>query len=446
MKKCFESVVRSREIAAFLLATGCLTAPGAFGMQDGQTATWHRFHHPDGTPVALDHGEDLSVWPNAVSCANSDPWIAEHHDQIRQMRPRLLLVNFANDVEEAKPMQLFADLIAAVEESSRYHGYAHPDAPIFLDYETWKYVDLRDPGSTEGNSPAAPIKPDVEAPAINCDYGGFFTDEFAVHLGVRDPGDPARFLRLDELVDRGFVHELWFTASPDGKFRTLECVELKPLYDEQFRPVPGEYRQSGNGGDDDQPWTGRSLRLNGLNHTRGIGCGMENLGHSFEGMSHGGAIPYFTHYFREFAGFDLDERFDLPFESFYRLWGEDKGIEYPDAQTAIVRDALTTWTLENYRAQAGNVHFPPNGRRHYDQDNPSPVLSNIEHWRCHDGPGGEDLYEPWTNAVLEPYAALAPDCMGKWQVYWRQNIPGLDNRSIDDNGRRMKNWWVFLFY
>ena len=111
-----------------------------------------------------------------------------------------------------------------------------------------------------------------------------------------------------------------------------------------------------------------------------------------------------------------------------------------------MKDGEKRWTLKPYAAPAGNVHFPPNGRSHYDQANTQPVLSTIEDWRIGSGPGGRDLAKPWTNAALEPYARLAPDCMGKWLVYWRQNVPGYQNKSRDDQGRRMKNWWVFLFY
>jgi hypothetical protein len=37
-------------------------------------------------------------------------------------------------------------------------------------------------------------------------------------------------------------------------------------------------------------------------------------------------------------------------------------------------------------------------------------------------------------------------CMGAWLVYWRQNMPGYDNKQKDDDGKAMKNWWPFLFY
>jgi hypothetical protein len=45
-----------------------------------------------------------------------------------------------------------------------------------------------------------------------------------------------------------------------------------------------------------------------------------------------------------------------------------------------------------------------------------------------------------------PYYSVAPDCMGPWLVYWRMNMPGLDNPCLDNAGQPMKNWWVFLFY
>lgn len=399
----------------------------------------------DGTPLPLNDPADTTVWPNKVSRANSDEWIVRNHDRIRVMRPRILMINFSNQVEPSKPMRLATDLIAALKESSRYHGYKDPNAPAFLEYSVWRYVDLRDPGATKGNTSRAPIKKHVEPPHINCDYGGFFTEEFARHIGVRDPRNRERYLRLDELIDQGYVHEVWFTAAPSGDFRCLECVEMKPVYDEQFRRLPGRYVQAGNGGDEDQKWTGRSVRINGLNDERGIGCGMENLGHSMEGMAHSKAIPYFTKYFYEYAGFDLDKRYGLPMNSFYPLWGEGKGISYPSPNIAVATDGKETWRIENYVAAGGNVHFPPNGRSHYDQANTQPVLSTIEDWRIGSA-GGRDEVKLWTNAVLARYEKVAPDCMGKWLVYWRQNMPGYRNRAKDDAGRPMKNWFVFLFY
>lgn len=389
---------------------------------------------------------DPVVWPNAESRANGDRWIALNHDRITEMRPKLLVLNFSNETPPERIGEMTRQLIDALAESSRYRGYENPAAPVFLKYEVFKTVDLRDPDKTTGNSSRSPIKKHVTE-GINMDYGALFGAEFARLYGVADPTDSSRFLRLDELVDRGDVHEVWFFAAATGDLRCLECIELKPVFDENFVPLAsGETREAGNGGDPDRKWTGRSVRINNLNPDRGIGCAMENLGHSIEGMAHAGVIPYFTKYFHEFAGFDLDKRHGLPFDSFYPLWGEGKGIEYPDEKTAVVKDGEKSWRLENYVARGGNVHFPPNGRRHYDLDNDKPVLSTIEDWRIGSGPEGADVAKPWTNAAFARYRETAPDCMGAWLVYWRQNMPGLANRQKDDAGKPMKNWWPFLFY
>ena len=50
------------------------------------------------------------------------------------------------------------------------------------------------------------------------------------------------------------------------------------------------------------------------------------------------------------------------------------------------------------------------------------------------------------DVALYRYRELAPDCMGQWMVYWRQNMPGYRNPCVDDRGKPMKNWWVFLYY
>lgn len=387
---------------------------------------------------------DMTEWPNAVSHANSDRWIVDNHDSLKVMKPRLLVLNFANGLSYGEMVRKTEKLVAAIRESSRYHGYEDPAAPPFLQYQVFKYVDLRDPGKKTGNSTRAPKKRD-RGDGTRCNYDAFFSDQFAACWGVPDPVQPRRFLNLPELVDKGYVHEVWFFADCHGDWKCLESVEMKPVYDEQFNRVSNQYRQAGNGGDRDQRWIGRSLRLNCLNWERGIGCGMENLGHSMEGMAHSRVIPYFTKYFYEYAMFDLDETYDLPFNSYYRLWGTNYYISYPDPSTAMItyRDTIV---LSNYVARGGNVHFTPNARDHYDQDNTNFVMSTIEDWRIGSGPDGKDRAEPWSNEKIARYKDIAPDCQGRWLVYWRQNMPGLENKSKDDTGTPMKNWFPFLFY
>jgi hypothetical protein len=393
---------------------------------------------------------DLSIWPNAVSSANSDRWLVEHHDELRRLEPRLLVLDFVNEVAVADARKKVDELIAVLAESSRYHGYEDPKAPVFLQYKVVRFVDLTDPApaprTPDGSSTKYPRVKDWKE-GNNFDYAALHSEEFAKHYGFADPRHEGRCLSLHELLDAGMVNEVWIVARQGDFGGPFECVEQKPVYDEHFARVGSEHRQCGNGGDDHEPWEGRSLRVNYVCYDRGLGCAMEDLGHSFECTAHAGVIPWFTRYFHEFAEFDLDKKWGLPVDSLYAVdaQGRDKA-SYPDPHTLVVHHAGKEFRVENYFARGGNVHFPPNARHDYDLDGPAPVTSTIEHWRCFDGPDGKDLKIEFTPARFAKYADLAPDCMGSWLVYWRQNVPGLDNRSLDDEHQPMKNWWPFLFY
>src|SRR5689334_18369966 len=158
---------------------------------------------------------DLTLWPNALSSANSDRWLVEHHDEIRRLEPRLLVLDFVNGVPLADVRKKTEELIAALAESSRYHGFEDPAAPVFLQYKLAKLVDLTDPAPSpktpDGSSTKYPRVPDWKE-GNNFDYAALHTQEFAAHYGYRDPQDPTRFLTLGELLASGTIHELWFVA------------------------------------------------------------------------------------------------------------------------------------------------------------------------------------------------------------------------------------------
>src|SRR4051794_34267674 len=71
---------------------------------------------------------DLTLWPNHTSHANSDAWLAENHDRIRRMNPRVMLVNFSNEHGTNHLLGLARRLIDILAESSRYHGYKDSNA------------------------------------------------------------------------------------------------------------------------------------------------------------------------------------------------------------------------------------------------------------------------------------------------------------------------------
>jgi len=205
--------------------------------------------------------------------------------------------------------------------------------------------------------------------------------------------------------------------------------------------MPGVYGGAGNGHYPGLPWTGRSLRFTFINGLRGIGCALENFGHALEGMAHFNFSPYWRNHFYEFAGFDLDERWGLPFRSLYGVINN-----YPAPDRLEWSWNGQSGTVENYFVVGGNVHIMPAGIKDYDLGNTQQVYSTIEHYRLFDGPGGTDTKELWDRSKFTQYESLAPDCMGPWLVYWRMNMPGFSNQVIDMNGMPMKNWWVFLFY
>jgi hypothetical protein len=363
------------------------------------------------------------IWPNEESGANSDPWLIANHDRIRVMRPRLLAINFVNGLSEREARGQLETLAAVLRESSRWHGYRDAAAPAFLEYELLDVVDMSEPrGRVDRNSARFPRAADGKG----LDYGALF--EMHLHDG----------LRLEELVERGLVHEVWLLADHTDHTAPWETVEVKQTYDAHFRPI-GHDEQAGNSGGHTAPWIGRSLRILFVNFARGVGCAMESLGHSLERTATRNTIPYYARYFREYAMLDLDRRFGLPFDSLYGK-GKDP-VDYPTPSTLRYRRGWRRRTVEDYVVAGGNVHFMPNGRFDYDLEGDFPVLSTIETWRQ---PGS--VPRPWAPDVLKRYREAVPDCMGRWVVYWRQNMPGLGNLALDDDGRPMKNWWPFLFY
>lgn len=395
---------------------------------------------------------DLDVWPNQTCYRTSEPWLAENHDKIRKLRPRVLVLNFANDVDMAGVQERTEKLIRAFAESTRYHGYEDPKAPTVLEYQVVRYVDMRDrPAPKErehGNSAFFPAKPDGPKD-FACDYSAFYGDAFARFYGFVDPDNGRRYRNLHQLIEDGTVHELWFYAIHEYQvgWPAFEVIELKQAYDEQFRRIEGKHVEAGNGHDESMPWSGRTFRMAFFNPHRGPGCAMENYGHGLEAISRSEAIPYFTKYFNEFAELDLDKRFDVPFNSLYRMsYDEREVVQYPTKTSMKVKYEGKEYVVDPYIAMGGNAHWPPGGRHQYDLGSQFTVSSTIENYRFRNGPGGKDKVMDFNKEKFAQFQEVAPDCMGPWLVFWRQCMPGLNNKSLDDAGRPMKNWWPFLFY
>jgi len=395
-------------------------------------------------------------WPNTESFATSDPWIAQHHDALTKMRPRVLAINFDNDDKTRKNFKTHVNqLIAALAEGSRYHGYGDPAATPFLEYEVSKWIDLADAtppaGWTHKYSTAVPVNCASKA-FYNFDYAALFNATFATHFGAP----------LCDLFAKGDVHEVWIhmNGDPDpitcedgtaANVGLAEILESKPVYDAKgVKKSPAEWRPcAGNGCLEQREASafeacGRSVRVLYINSTRGPGCALHSAGHGYEWMAGSGAVPELTPRFHSFANLDLDKKHGLPFADWY-------ACDAPDCISFDGNNALTwkarnkTGTIAKYDQACGNVHFAPNSRAHYDE-NDTEVLSSCEHYGMKDGANGADAQEPFSRAKYARYEKLAPDCGGAWQVYWRQSFPGLGNKATDAKGKPLRNWWPYLFY
>lgn len=446
------------------------------------------------------------VWPNAVSRANSDPWLPQHHGQIRVLRPTVLALNFDNTKTMTQMSASLGRLAGAFKQGSRYHAYSNVAAPAMLQY-SFLNIDLRDvsnppfAGYPYRNSTRYPRENPVQG-AWGLDYGALFGPQFAQYYNIRASDGHA--MNLCELVNAGIVHEVWIYGNGDvPDVNGAEVLELKPRYDANRVRTPGSLDPCAGNGCFDQDDLAvlpaactRSIKIGWVNSSRGPGCFMESIGHNIESFGNRNLIPYFTTYWKNFAGFDLNTRYGTPVQSWYSCtYGDLNCLRYTAcahderaagpalpsscsacASTVISRDPYcgqVTWdnicvdeaksfcggssyvayhttsgsgAINNYDPVCQNAHFAPNSRGHYDTTSPAVVSSSCEHFRMLDGPNGQDIKLPFSTSKFSGYQSIAPDCGGDWKVFWYQSFPGYGNKAKANGGTVMLPWWPFLYY
>ncbi len=420
---------------------------------------------------------DTSIWPNTTSYANSDPWLVANHTSLKQMQPRVLIVNFANSFKTADDvLAKVKPILDGLKEGSRYHGYSDGSAPAFVDPQ-YHIVNLAD-GTSSPNSALVPVK-NKPGDQYQFDYGALFDQDFANRYGF-DTGDASTAPLLCDLFAQGRVHEVWVMMDPSGP-GMAEVLEYKQKYDANGQSISGQFDPSGGNGtfdaDDAQVIArcGLSVRIAYINPTRGPGCLLHSLGHGMEAAGRsGGPLPTLAADFAHFGNFDLRTAHGLSFDSWYALPSGGDGSSFDNTscpQSPMMTDAqgklpmlvncnnsvvwrrlsndattvLDTGTLDPFNQGCGNVHFPPNARTGYDTFNPCASRSTCEHFGLHDGPNGADALDSYTNAKSQKYENDFGDCGGGWLVYWMQSFPGLDNAATGANGA-IKNWWVYPYY
>lgn len=401
---------------------------------------------------------DYDYWPNPVSSANSDRWLVVHHRAIRLVQPKLLVLNFVNPSDPDQVEALVDDVIAAMAEGSRFHGYEDETAEPQLVYERYPIVDLRDgvggrPAPPSGyeyeNSTLYPRRPSGESGVWRFDYAELFTDEFAPYLGLEDAASPGGYADLCTAVEQGLVNELWLVGSGDvaSDVNGAEVLDAKPIYTSSGNITDAVTRCAGNGCyDSDVPFCGRSLRIGFVNYNRGPGCFLESEGHGMEGLANTNAIPALREWFYPFAALDLDEKYGTPFTSFYGRCGEDPDcIRYPTPTSVSVPYEGGRTEISDFDAVCGNVHFAPNARDDYDHSNTAAVLTSCRAFGtgplCEADPTSTVSSSDWSG-----YESIAPDCQGPFLVWWYQNMPGYGTGQHFADGRPMPSMWPFLFY
>ena len=399
----------------------------------------------------------IVIWPNAESSKNSDPWLVQHHDEIQEMHPRFLVVNFANNRKLADVQARFQTQKEWMMEGTRYHGYSDPNAKPFLIYELAKLVDLSDPNPAESPNPNSTKMPRrVKANGNDIDYSQLFSQKYADYYGFADPDKAGHNLTLCELFAKGIVNDVFLVVNktaPDDQMP--EILEYKQEYTNKDEIKPGKFDQyAGNGFFDaaDIPAVnacGRSVRIGFLEMTGVLGNSMQVNAHNYEHIGNR-AVLHFDEMFKPFANFDLNTRFNTSFQDWYGQCSasDNTCISYPDQNSVTFSDKGTMRTVKPFDQGCGNGHFPPNGRSNYDQNNTQVVLSTCEHYGLHDGPNGKDIQTPYSAATLDRWKEKYKVSVvgGAWYMYWWQSWPGYKNKAKMPDGTPMKNWWPYLYY
>jgi hypothetical protein len=400
-----------------------------------------------------------TVWPNAFSKANSDPWLAVHHDQIQLLQPKVLALLYANPGTLAAETSLVQTVANGFAEGSRTQGFKNSSAPVQIQYQV-QVVDLRDgvngrppppAGFPYQNSTLFPRKTEPDG-SLRFDYAGLFRPGYAVNFGFADPAHPGQFLDLCTLINQGTVNELWVVGSGDvPDAGALEVGGTMQNYLASGNKVPGSFSRCANGCvDSDVPFCGRTIRVGFVNYNRGPGCFLHSKGHDLEsGIS--SSVPSMKEWFFPFARFDLDTRYGLPFSNTYGPnCASGTCISFPSPTHAQFQFNGALYDVDPFDAVCGNVHFPPNGESNYDYFDTAQVLTSCTGYGRHAGASGSDASEliggsfglPWATATN----ALYGDCGGEFLVWWYQNMPGVASGQTFTDGRKMKSIWPYVFY
>jgi hypothetical protein len=381
-------------------------------------------------------------WPNSESAANSDAWLPVHHEQVTGLAPKLLVLNYNN--QPAQSLVFVYALIDAIKAGATYHGYSDPAAYPFLLYSVDRFIDKSDLSApadwTHKYSTLTPL-----SNSQTFDVGALFSSSYASVLDYRDTSNGGKLLDLCTLFERGLIHEVWILASSE---LTVGPYIRKQIYDANNVAVKGSFASCLGVGCTTGVSCSVTTRVVVLDPTVGtVGCSLYNGATEIVDLRL--YVPYLDRMLTSFFNLDFDQRFGVKFKSWADLCDPNGAscITYPSATeaTGSYSDG-STWRISPLLQGCGTQDYPPNARARRDYTNTSQVASRCEHYGMADGASGADTTDLYSASKVATLDSQYPGCGGGWQVYWRQNLPGLFNATKLDGGKAMRNFWTFLFY
>jgi hypothetical protein len=402
------------------------------------------------TPQSTDLDCMPTPWPTGDHTANSDPWLVTHNQVITVMKPTVLVLNFdtgRNSTETKAYAQQVADALAA---GSMYHGYSDATATPFLIYQIAPVVDL-----TTVSPPTASGSP------LTLDPTALFTDpKFPPLYGY--PDSNGGYLSLCDLFEQGKVNEVWIQDGGDAQVtpRAPLYAEQKQKYGDDGAAISGAFvhEVGGFSGGQEEVFSLNvpckvTVRLAHLDPSGsgGPACDVEVRGWGIEGMW--AALPSSLAVDAyAFLNQDFNTRFGLDFAGWPQLCPSAAScVSYPNPTeaTSTTNDS-TSFDIKSFMQGCGSSLFPPNATSRYDFENGTMVYSRCAGFGLGGGPNGGDQYAPYyADSVISGYDQMysgTSACRAGWQIYWRQSMPGYQNKATATDKTPMKNWWPVLFY
>lgn len=189
--------------------------------------------------------------------------------------------------------------------------------------------------------------------------------------------------QICQMANKGDIHEVWVWAGPDGGL--LEYAINGPWWESYGLGVG-------------MPSCDIQMVTMGFNYERELPEATHSFGHRLENIFR----HHWSNYWNAFDG------------QYYR-YGYSQDDQPP---------------LQTTGQHCGNVHFPPNGDRHYEYDSTDIVSSNCQNWRS-DGSG------TYSNISCTAWGCTQHGFL----AWWMSKMPGANNKN-GPGGTTLPNWWT----